>query len=88
MISTIDFSTFGECWELKEMDTDANNYFHFERGILYRKDKKEVKLCLPGVSECSVLSSVHSIAMNSFSGCKKIEKVEFDPNNIIDTIGD
>ncbi len=82
-LSKIGTGVFAGCNKLSSVSLSTKNeYFLYEKGILYTKDQKELILMLPGYnrSTYSMPSKVEYINSYAFWGCQYLKKVEIGSN--------
>ena len=72
---------FYGCMNLKEIEIHSENSFYSTcDGLILSKDRKKVKLALPGLTGTYyVPDGIEEISFSAFSACQKLEGIRFSP---------
>ncbi len=75
-LSKIGANPFSGCRQLRKIRVpNENNYFTFDDGALYNKEKTVMYFCIHGISDFVVPESVTKIAYGAFSRCDTMKNV-------------
>jgi uncharacterized repeat protein (TIGR02543 family) len=79
-VAYIGDDAFMDCENLKNIKVDhSNTYYSSYRGVLYDKQKSYLENCPPGVNECEIPETVHTLGYGAFATCKNLVFINIPP---------